>query len=1028
MKKRTCVVWLLLLCCLIWPAYAENAAQQTGYTLLVYMVGSDLESQNGLATRDIQEMKNSYPAGKDVEVIVCAGGANVWQGDIGSEAPTVYRLTDQGMTPLMEITAGGMMEPQTLEAFLQYARSHHPAKRTSLILWNHGGGPMIGFGRDETDGNSIMSCQSFEKALRASPYQGEAAFEFIGMDACLMGSLEVAALCRPFARYFIASEEVEMPGGWDYSFLAELGPGKETPELASTILTDFYDSTVQACGGDPKMMPGITLSCVDLSFMDEFETAFEALCQRMDTSIDFGSFETFARSRAKLRVIGKFSSGLDTDLVDVRQLFSAIQSYYPEETAAVLRALDALLVKTVTNNEGKYCGLSLYFPYTDKEFYMTVGKQVYQELGVFGSYQAFLSDFARMNLEAMTEQSETLTASAGETILLELNDELADVFHEASFTILADGKDKGYIPVYVSPNIELKGHVLAHDAEPLIPFLTDRKTKSKMPLLLLKVEETETQISYLAIVVGWGEDWNIQVMGLQILVDRELQTGTVVGAVAVDDQASFGKKQINLEEWTSLQYVISGRRETYQSNGQLLPYDQWMSTRIAFGWEIPVSDLLSLEMMPFEHIGMDLAGQFIIRDIYGNRYASELIPLYTADVTESKLDQISMTWEDPAEPLPLIDNDLLRFEIQSMEVQEYGDIEVGFAAENRTDQEIDIRISTAATDGVQRSFYTTEEIAAGGRREWTMSLSVNYPYERTVPPFSELQFDIDVKDENYHGLMNTMVCTVKIPWTLEGLQPAEFVTDKPPAFFLDPVVLEDNDMIRIEATENTYAYASSGEERYYFRVTNKTDGIVGVSIEDAYINEWMIDAFDGYQNLLPRASCLMYIESENTDSLLPDGNVVGVRFSFWENDYNENKTVTDMNEIALVRNGKIRETNVSPSQYGSMLSIDLFENTHERMVLEYTFENSSDRPVIVKPTALIVNQELEFPLDLTSDYVHAGKKRKITGSSIYSEELKGLLRDNRIVHLKLCAELYDAETKAYLDQTQTESVYQGQNP
>ena len=43
-------------------------------------------------------------------------------------------------------------------------------------------------------------------------------FELIGFDACLMASVEMASVASPYAKYMVASEEVEPGSGWDYGY------------------------------------------------------------------------------------------------------------------------------------------------------------------------------------------------------------------------------------------------------------------------------------------------------------------------------------------------------------------------------------------------------------------------------------------------------------------------------------------------------------------------------------------------------------------------------------------------------------------------------------------------------------------------------------------------------------------------------------------------------------------------------------------------------------------------------------------
>ena len=42
-------------------------------------------------------------------------------------------------------------------------------------------------------------------------------FEFIGFDTCLSGSIEYANILAPYAKYMIASAQVEPSSGWSYT-------------------------------------------------------------------------------------------------------------------------------------------------------------------------------------------------------------------------------------------------------------------------------------------------------------------------------------------------------------------------------------------------------------------------------------------------------------------------------------------------------------------------------------------------------------------------------------------------------------------------------------------------------------------------------------------------------------------------------------------------------------------------------------------------------------------------------------------
>lgn len=67
-------------------------------------------------------------------------------------------------------------------------------------------------------------------------------FELVGLDACLMGQLEVLSALEPHARYAVTSEETEPALGWAYaSFLQALeqNPGMTGAELGKLIVGSY---------------------------------------------------------------------------------------------------------------------------------------------------------------------------------------------------------------------------------------------------------------------------------------------------------------------------------------------------------------------------------------------------------------------------------------------------------------------------------------------------------------------------------------------------------------------------------------------------------------------------------------------------------------------------------------------------------------------------------------------------------------------------------------------------------------------
>ena len=123
-----------------------------------------------------------------------------------------------------------MSDSQTLRAFINYAAAYAPAEKYDLILWDHGDGPVGGYGidshDDELDADGYARAMSFPGIVDAisgnavTDADGDGTpdgkFDFVDFDACLMGSTEVMLALSGYADYYIASPMIEPWKGQDY--------------------------------------------------------------------------------------------------------------------------------------------------------------------------------------------------------------------------------------------------------------------------------------------------------------------------------------------------------------------------------------------------------------------------------------------------------------------------------------------------------------------------------------------------------------------------------------------------------------------------------------------------------------------------------------------------------------------------------------------------------------------------------------------------------------------------------------------
>jgi len=152
-------------------------------TIMVYLCGTDLESKYGMATSDIEEMKAaSKKFGDDFNIIIYTGGCNKWKTSaISSRVNQIYQIKDGKLKELVDDDGKkAMTDPDNLGSFIKYCKKNFPANRNELILWDHGGGSVSGYGYDEKNaGKGSMDLAKLKQALD----KGGMTFDFIGFDA-----------------------------------------------------------------------------------------------------------------------------------------------------------------------------------------------------------------------------------------------------------------------------------------------------------------------------------------------------------------------------------------------------------------------------------------------------------------------------------------------------------------------------------------------------------------------------------------------------------------------------------------------------------------------------------------------------------------------------------------------------------------------------------------------------------------------------------------------------------------------------
>lgn len=152
-------------------AFAENVSatpevDQVPWTIFVYLCGSDLESQNGFASFNLNEMVEAS-TNRNVRFVVETGGAAKWEGTISSERTERYELLG-GESVLADAQPfANMGDAATLTSFLQWGLSTYNSPHYGLVLWDHGSGSINGVCFDENFSLSSLHLTDIQHALQA---------------------------------------------------------------------------------------------------------------------------------------------------------------------------------------------------------------------------------------------------------------------------------------------------------------------------------------------------------------------------------------------------------------------------------------------------------------------------------------------------------------------------------------------------------------------------------------------------------------------------------------------------------------------------------------------------------------------------------------------------------------------------------------------------------------------------------------------------------------------------------------------
>ncbi|MBQ6231595.1 MAG: hypothetical protein IJJ74_10840 [Eubacterium sp.] len=345
-------------------------------TIMMYIIGSDLETKWGEATLDIQEILDAN-LGSNVNFIIQTGGSQNWQNDkmIDGECQR-FKVEGTNLVELQQLGKMSMVDPNNLTDFITFAKQNYPADTYMLVLWDHGGGIPIGYGLDEMFPNQMMWASDIGYAIKNSGVH----FESLLFDACNVCTLEAAVAVKDSVDYMVAAESYVNGTGYYYT---------DWLKMYETCSIGDLDYTEQICRDYMKVIHQYDMTgSISVLEMDKITEVYDAyknyIGSLSDTVINGNDYVAYTQARSNC------ISYEYTDTIDIITLASQYNNNYSTK-------LINSIVNSVSYTESDFAaghGIAVYSPFEYIEYYSdarTMMEYLGYDAAILGFYDSYCS-------------------------------------------------------------------------------------------------------------------------------------------------------------------------------------------------------------------------------------------------------------------------------------------------------------------------------------------------------------------------------------------------------------------------------------------------------------------------------------------------------------------------------------------------------------------------------------------------------------------------------------------------------------
>ena len=377
----------------------EPVSDKAKRTIMVYAIGTDLESNGSNLSADVKEMMAAQP-GKDVNIVLQTGGCKNFQNTYMQDGVSQRFVIQNGnIKELENLGDVSMVEQQTLQDFIKFAKEKYPAENYILVMWDHGGGVPLGFGQDELHDGKLTEIEIAD-AIKNADIQ----YETIIFNACLMGSLEVAKALDPYTEYIVAAESPTWGSayydvGINYTnFLNYIGKdfNGTAKDYSEYIVRDYMKNIEATQNATGYYGIDTCMSAIDTDNINEVLEAYEKFIAALDKRVfDSNGYAEYVQLR---EACGSFESTDSVDLTTLASKYINCGDKSIEQTASKLIKEVGNCVFTESNNSYTYAhGMTTYAPYLYPQYY-DEARITFKTLGYHESTILFYDKFVSKEL------------------------------------------------------------------------------------------------------------------------------------------------------------------------------------------------------------------------------------------------------------------------------------------------------------------------------------------------------------------------------------------------------------------------------------------------------------------------------------------------------------------------------------------------------------------------------------------------------------------------------------------------------